>query len=44
MSTRGFGSWGEGIFIFRELGSTGNFFRELASELMVLGFREPCKK
>ena len=31
------GIWGEGIFIFRELGSTGNYFRELGSKLMVLG-------
>ena len=31
--------WGEGLFIFRELGSTGYHFREQAH-----GFRDSCKK
>ena len=25
--SRGFGSWGERLFIFKELGSTGKYFR-----------------
>ena len=33
------GIWGEGLIIFRELGSTGNYFRELGSKLMVLGIK-----
>ena len=31
------GIWGEWLFIFRELGSTGNYFRELGSKFIVLG-------
>ena len=31
------GILGEGLFIFRELGSKCNYFRELGSKLMVLG-------
>ena len=37
MGPRGLGDLGEGLFIFRELGSTGSYFRELESKLMVLG-------
>ena len=33
---RALGSWGEGLFIFRELGCTGNYFRNLGSKLNVL--------
>ena len=36
--------WEGGLFIFRELGSNGNCFRDLGSKLIVLGFREPCKR
>ena len=25
------GFWGEGLFIFKELGSTGNYFRDLGA-------------
>ena len=39
------GSWGEGLFIFRELGCTGNYFRDLGSKLIVWGiFGSPAKK
>ena len=31
------GICGEGLLIFRELGSTGNYFRDLGSKLKVLG-------
>ena len=31
------GSWGEGLFIFRELGCTGNYLGDLRSKLIVLG-------
>ena len=31
------GIWGEWLFIFRELGSTDNYFRDLGSKLIVLG-------
>ena len=30
------GSWGEGLYIFRELGCTANNFRDLRSKLIVL--------
>ena len=36
--------WGEWLLIFRELGSTGNYFRNLGSKLIVFGFGVPCKK
>ena len=36
------GIWGEGLFIFRVLGSTDNYFRELGSKLVVLG--SPAKR
>ena len=39
------GIWGEWLFIFRELGSTGNYFsgaREHTHNFW--GFREPCQK
>ena len=38
------GIWGEWLFIFRELGSTGSYFRDLGSKLIFWGSREPCKK
>ena len=31
------GSLGEGLYIFREMGCTGNYFRDLRSKLIVLG-------
>ena len=31
------GSWGEGLYIFRELGCTSNYFRDLRSKLIFLG-------
>ena len=31
------GILGEGLFIFRELGTSGDYFRELGNKLMVLG-------
>ena len=31
------GILGEWLFIFRELGSTGNYFRDLGSKLIILG-------
>ena len=34
------GSWEEGLYIFRELGSTGNYFRDLRNKLIVLGNRQ----
>ena len=33
---RGLGSWREELYIFRELGCTGNYFRDLRSKLIVL--------
>ena len=39
-----FGIWEGGLSIFTELGSYGNCFRDLGNKLIVLGFREPCKK
>ena len=30
------GIWGEGLLIFMELGSTGNYFRDLGIKLKVL--------
>ena len=39
------GIWGEWLFIFRELGSTGNYSRDLGSMLIVFGDLEsPAKK
>ena len=39
------GIWGEWIFIFRELGSTCNYFRGAREHAHNLGgFREPCQK
>ena len=35
---------GDGLFIFRELGSTGYYFRELGSKLMVLGIKGALQK
>ena len=37
--------WREGLFIFRELGSTGNYFHAFGEQVhSFLGFRDPCKK
>ena len=36
--------WGEGLFIFRDLRSTGNYFRELGSKLIVLGIYGALQK
>ena len=36
------GIWREGLFIFRVLGSTDNYLRELGSKLVVLG--SPAKR
>ena len=45
MAGRGvLGIWEGGLSIFTELGSYGNCFRDLGNKLIVLGFREPCKK
>ena len=47
MGPRGFGIWGEGLFIFRELGSTGNYFKgagEQAHGLRDLGSPAKSKK
>ena len=39
------GIWGEWLFIFRELGSTGNYFRGAREQAHNFwGYREPCKK
>ena len=39
------GAWGEGLFIFRKLGSTGNYFQGFGEQIHSLGgFGEPCKK
>ena len=34
---RGYGIWGEKLFIFRELGSNGNYFQDVGSKLIVWG-------
>ena len=44
MGPRGLGDLGRGLFIFRELGRTGNYFKELGSKLMVLGSPANSKK
>ena len=31
------GSWGEGLFIFMELGSTANYFREAGEQAHTFG-------
>ena len=41
---RGLGSWGEGLYIFRELGCIGNYFRDLRSKLTVLGIYGALQK
>ena len=39
------GIWGEGLFIFRELGSTGNYFRGSREQAHIFGDLEsPVKK
>ena len=39
------GNWGEGLYIFRELGCTGNYFRDSRSKLIVFGdLGSPAKK
>ena len=39
------GIWGEWLFIFRELGSTGNYFRGAREHAHIFwGYREPCQK
>ena len=38
------GSWGEGLYIFREMGCTGNYFRDLRSKLIVLGILGALQK
>ena len=38
------GIWGEWLFIFRELGSTGNYFSDLGSKLIVLGIKGALQK
>ena len=38
------GSWGEGLYIFRELGCSGNYFRDLRSKLIVLGILGALQK
>ena len=43
--TMGFGIWGEWLFIFREQGSTGNYFQGFGEQAHSFGgFREPCQK
>ena len=47
MGPRGLGIWGEGLFIFRELGSTDNYFQgagEQAHGFMDLGSPTKSKK
>ena len=41
---RGLESWGEGLYIFRELGCTGNYFRDLRSKLIFLGILGALQK
>ena len=37
--------WGEGLFIFRELGSTANYFKGAGGAITYFwGFRELCQK
>ena len=38
------GIWGELLFIFRELGSTGYYFRNLGGKLIILGIKEALQK
>ena len=38
------GSWGEGLYIFMELGCTGNHFRDLRSKLIFLGILGALQK
>ena len=39
------GIWGEWLFIFRGLGSTGNYFQAFGEQVHSFwGFRDPCKK
>ena len=38
------GIWGKLLFVFRELGSTDNYFRDWGEAHSFSGFREPCKK
>ena len=42
--SRVLGSSGEGLYIFRELGCTGNYFRDLRSKLIVLGILGALQK
>ena len=37
-------SWGEGLYIFRGLGCTGNNFRDLRSKLIFLGILGALQK
>ena len=38
------GILGEGLIIFKELGSNGNFFRDLGSKLIILGIYGALQK
>ena len=41
---RGLGSWGEGLYIFMELGCTGIYFWDLRSKLIFLGILGALQK
>ena len=42
---QGFGIWGEGLFMFRELGSTGNYFQGSGEQAHSFGdLLSPAKK
>ena len=39
------GAWGEGLFIFRKLGSTGNYFQGFGEQIHCLGvLGSPAKR
>ena len=38
------GSWGEELYIFMELGCTGNYFRDLRSKLIFFGILGALQK
>ena len=41
----GLGIWGEWLFIFRELGSTGKYFRGSSKQAHIFGdLGKPCQK